>query len=444
MSIPHSSRRTFLGLAALTPLAVLAGCGTSGPSTSGGASGGTSGGAATMWALSGQPNEDIQTKSVEAFNALGKGGLEVTFFQNDAYKTKIRTAVGADQAPTLIYGWGGGILKAYADAEQVLDLTSWLEENADFKDTFVDATWGSATFDDKVFAVPCNNTQPVVMYYNTKVFESAGADLPETWDDVLNLVDVFNGKGVAPFSLGGQSKWTSMMWMEYLLDRIGGPEAFNAIFAGEPDAWSNDAVIKTCEHVQELVNAKGFIKGFSSIAADSNADQALLYTGKAAMMLHGGWAYGGMKSEQPDFVAKSLQFSNFPSVEGGKGDPLNTVGNPANYWSVSAKASKEEQDVAKAYLTDGLFTDTDIDAYIASGGMPVVKAAQPKLGDSDDGAFLEFVYQLVDSAPNFQQSWDQALSPTQADTLLNQIDQLFLLQTKPEQFAEAMNATLGE
>ncbi|WP_239579781.1 extracellular solute-binding protein [Microlunatus panaciterrae] len=397
-----------------------------------------------MWALSGQPNEDIQKNSVAAFNKLGKGTMNVTFFQNDAYKTKIRTAVGAGQAPTMIYGWGGGILKSYADADQVEDLTSWLKDNADFKDKFLDATWGSATFDGKIFAIPCNNTQPIVMYYNKTQFEKAGADLPKSWDDVMNLVDVFNGKGVAPFSLGGQSKWTSMMWLEYLLDRIGGPEVFNAIFANKSDAWSDDAVIQTGQRVQELVKAKGFIKGFSSIAADSNADQALLYTGKAAMMLHGGWAYGGMKSAQPDFVKNHLAFSNFPTIAGGKGDPKNTVGNPANYWSISAKASEDEKKVAKAYLTDGLFTDKDIDAYIASGGLPVVKAAQSKLAGSDNPEFLQFIYELSSQAPNFQQSWDQALSPTQADALLNNVDQLFLLQITPEKFASNMNATLGK
>ena len=47
--------------------------------------------------------------------------------------------------------------------------------------------------------------------------------------------------------------------------------------------------------MQNLVKANGFVKGFSSITADSNADQALLYTGKAAMMLHGSWTYGNMK-----------------------------------------------------------------------------------------------------------------------------------------------------
>jgi raffinose/stachyose/melibiose transport system substrate-binding protein len=119
------------------------------------------------------------------------------------------------------------------------------------------------------------------MYYNKTLFDKAGAQPPATWDDVMNLVDVFNKQGVAPFSLGGQSKWTSMMWLEYLLDRIGGPEVFDAIFANKPDAWSDPAVISTGQKVQELVKANGFIKGFSSIAADTNADQAVLYTGKA-------------------------------------------------------------------------------------------------------------------------------------------------------------------
>ena len=43
---------------------------------------------------------------------------------------------------------------------------------------------------------------------------------------------------------------------------------------------------KTLEQIaQQLIDANGFVKGFQTITADSNADQALLYTGKAAMML---------------------------------------------------------------------------------------------------------------------------------------------------------------
>jgi raffinose/stachyose/melibiose transport system substrate-binding protein len=272
-------------------------------------------------------------------------------------RPKIRTAVGAGEAPTLIFGWGGGILKSYADAGQVDDLTSWLGENAAFKDQFIGSTWGAATIDDKVYAVPIQTTQPIVLYYNKTLFEKAGAQPPATWDDVMNLVNVFNQQGVAPFSLGGQSKWTSMMWLEYLFDRIGGPEVFNAIYANKPDAWSDPAVIESCTKIQDLVKANGFAKGFSSIAADTNADQALLFTGKAAMLLQGAWVYGGMKSTAAKFVSSGLGYGTFPTVPGGKGDPKNTVGNPTNYFSISSKATEEEKTVAKAYFTDGLFTD---------------------------------------------------------------------------------------
>ena len=450
MTSPTTSRRSFLGLAAASTLGAmgLAACGSAGPAQPGGAAsasgGGGGGGTATMWGLTGKPGETIRKNAVDAFNKLGKGTIEVTSFQNDPYKAKIRTAIGAGQAPTLIFGWGGGILKSYADANQVDDLTSWIGGTSGFKDKFLPSTWGAATFDKKIYAVPIQTTQPILMYYNKALFEKAGAQLPTTWDDVMNLVGVFNGQGVAPFSLGGQSKWTSMMWLEYLLDRVGGPDVFDAIFANKPDAWSDPAVIEACTKTQDLVKANGFIKGFSSIAADTNADQALLYTGKAAMMLHGSWVYGSMKTDNPDFVANSLEVGNFPSVSGGKGDPASIVGNPANYFSISAKASDAEKEVAKAYFTDGLFTDTEVQAWINAGQVPVASSASSKLSGSPDAKFLQLVYDLVSKAPNFQQSWDQALSPSQAEALLNNIDKLFLLESSPDQFATAMNATIGK
>lgn len=436
------SRRSLLTAGAgLAAAVTLSACSSGAPAGGGGAG---SAGKATAWGLSGQPNEGILKNSMEAFNKTGKGTIDVTFFQNDAYKQKIRTAVGAGQAPTLIYGWGGGILKGYADAGQVADLTSWVNEDATWKGSFVGSTWGAGTIGGKIFAVPTNNTQPVVMYYNKKLFEQVGAEIPKTWDDLMALIPVFNGKGIAPLSLGGGSNWTSMMWLEYLFDRVGGPEVFTNIFEGKKDAWGDPSALKSYQMVQDLIDAGGFIKGFQTITADSNADQALLYTDKAAMLLHGGWAYGNIKSAQPDFVANSLEFGGFPAVTGGKGDPKNVAGNPANYWSVSAKAPEAEQAIAKEWLRNGMFTDATVDAFVASGGVPVVTAAKDKIANSKDKAFLGFIYDLITAAPHFQQSWDQALSATQSEALLNNISQLFSKQIGPDQFASNMNATIGK
>ncbi|MET4061866.1 raffinose/stachyose/melibiose transport system substrate-binding protein [Arthrobacter sp. UYP6] len=435
-----TSRRSFLSLAALVPIAAygLTACGSSGP-------GDTSAGGASIWALSGQPDEGIRQDTVDAFNeANSDAPIKPTFFQNDAYKTKIKTAIGAGQAPTIIYGWGGGTLRTYAEAGQVEDLTAWFDENPDVKDRLLDSTFGAATVDGKIYAIPTQTVTPIIFYYNKELFEQAGAEPPATWDDLMNLTKTFNDMGVAPLSLGGQSRWTSMMWLEYLYDRVGGPEVFTAIYDGEPDSWSHPSALKATTMIQELVKANGFIKGFTSITADSNADQALLYTNKAAMMLHGGWTYGGMKNDGAGFVeGGKLGWINFPTVEGGAGDPANTVGNPAGYQSISSKASESEKEAAKKFFKDGLLTDTEIDAYIETGSVPIVKDIEDKLEKSEDKEFLSFQYELTKNAPNFQQSWDQALSPTAAEALLSNIDQLFLLSITPEQFASNMNATLG-
>jgi hypothetical protein len=125
------SRRVLLGgLAGTATLTAVTACGTAGPGDTSGDGGET----ATMWNLSGQPNEDIYADSVTAFNELGEGTVKQTYFQNDAYKQKIRTAIGAGEAPTIIYGWGGGTLRTYAEAEQVEDLTSWFEEESATKE----------------------------------------------------------------------------------------------------------------------------------------------------------------------------------------------------------------------------------------------------------------------------------------------------------------------
>ncbi|MFC8939439.1 extracellular solute-binding protein [Streptomyces griseoincarnatus] len=429
------SRRTLLGLAAAVPVsAALAACG--------GSSGPGKGGAATYWYLNGQPQEGVRAGAVDAFNkAHPDTQIEDTTYQNDAYKTKIKTAIGAGQAPTVIWGWGGGTLRAYAEAGQVEDLTPWFDENPDVKKGLFPSSFGAATVDGRIYAMPCETVQPIILYYNKRVFDRVKVDPPETWDDIMALVPKFNAKGVAPFALGGQSRWTNMMWLEFLFDRIGGPEVFQAAIEGEKNAWSHPDAIKALTALQDLVKADGFVKGFSSITADSNADQALLYTDRAAMMLHGAWSYGIQQADGGDFVSSdSLGFMTFPAVEGGKGDLSNTVGNPAQYLSVSAKASAEQKKIAKDFFATGVLQEEEVKQWIGNGSVPIRLGTEKLLAASDNAEFLQFTYDIASKAKVFVQSWDQALSPTAAETLLDNIVKLFQLSISPQQFASNLNA----
>ena len=445
------SRRTLLNLAVGTSAgAALAACGSSGPSTSGGGSGNSDGGAgaATYWFLTGQPQEGIRANVVAEWNKANPNNkITENRFQNDAFKQKIRAAIGAGQGPTLIWGWGGGGLKSYVDAGQVEDLSDLFTKDPSLKEKRFPSSFKAATVNDKIYAMPVETVQPIILYWNKKIFEQVGVQPPQSWNDMMALVPKFNEKGIAPFALGGQSRWTSMMWLEFLFDRIGGEEVFDAIFAGEPNSWNHPAAIDALTKAKQLVEAKGFQKGFASTTADSNADQARLYRGKAAMMLHGGWTYGSMKKDGGDFVKnKELGWMNFPPVDGGKGDPSNTVGNPGQYLSISSKATAEQKETARQFLTKGTLTDAEIKAWTDAGAVTIAKSGEAGIAASPDAEFLKFVYDTSSKAKVFAQSWDQALSPRQAEVLLDNIGKLFQEKggISPQDFAKNMNAVLGK
>ncbi|GAA2824675.1 extracellular solute-binding protein [Kribbella solani] len=447
----NTSRRTFLGLVGGGALAAgLAACGSSGPkSTPGSTTGAAAGSGASYWFLTGQPQQGIREAQVKRFNDANSGSqLKTTEFQNDAFKQKIKTAIGAGQGPTLIWGWGGGGLKSYVEANQVEDLTDFFSQNAKLKDSIFPSAFGAATVNGKAYAMPVETVTPIVLFYDKRAFEKAGAEPPKSWGDIMDLVPKFNAKGIAPFSLGGQSRWTNMMWLEFLFDRIGGKEVFQNIYDGKANSWSDPSALKALDEMQKLIKANGFIKGFSSITADSNADQALLFTGKAAMMLHGAWTYGNMKSSGGDFVTGGhLGYMNFPPVDGGKGDPTDTVGNPGQYLSISSKASAADKETAKKFLANNTLDDASVEAWVKSGNIAVAKSSKDKLSaitDKNDSEWLNFVYDTSANAKNFAQSWDQALSPTQAETLLDNIAKLFQLSISPQQFASNMNAVIGQ
>jgi raffinose/stachyose/melibiose transport system substrate-binding protein len=443
-----TSRRSFLRYALTVPLAgaALAACGTSGPGTAPGGGGGGATGGASYWFLTGQPGEGIRQNTVDRFDQANPDTkIAATTFQNDAYKTRIRTAVGANQAPTVIWGWGGGTLRSYVAANQVEDLTGWFDQNPAVKNRLFDSAFAPATVDGKIYAMPAEQVQPIILYYNKELFDQVGAQPPTTWGEMLDLVPRFNGAGIAPISLGGQSRWTNMMWLEFLFDRIGGPQVFDAIANGEQNAWSNPDAIEALTQTQNLIKANGFVNGFSSITADSNADQALLYTNKAAMMLHGSWTYGSMKNDGGDFVSSGkLGWVNFPAVDGGKGDPANTTGNPAQYLSISSQASDADKETAKKFFATQVLSDAEVGEWIGGGGVPIVKGSNTQFAGTPDADFLNFVYDVSSKAPSFPQSWDQALSPTAAERLLDNIAKLFQLQTSPDQFAADMNQVIGQ
>ncbi|MET7645222.1 extracellular solute-binding protein [Streptomyces sp. NPDC005426] len=409
---------------------VLAGCG------SGGDSGGDGGGTLTAYVY-GDDAVKIQEAAVKEFNKTSKVKVKLIPVPGTEYVNKLRSAMGSPSAPDIFYNWGGGSIKPYLDAGQLVDLTSTVKNDATLKDGFLPSIVEAGSLDGKIYGVPMRGMQPVMLFYNKKLFAENKLEVPKTWEELQHVITTFKGKGITPFALGGQEKWPELMWMEYLLDRIGGPEVFKKIQNGDSSAWGDPAVLKSAQTVKALVDDGAFGKNFNSVDYGSGAAPTLLSKGKAAMHLMGSWEYSTQLGKAPEFAKNDLGWANFPTVAGGVGDPADVVGNPTNYWSINSRT--KHKDAAIAFLKT-MASKTYAKALVDNGDVPTTSNAASMLSGSPNPTYATDQYNMVQKAPSFTLSWDQALESRYATPLLTEISKLFAGKSTPEQFVAAMKA----
>lgn len=398
----------------------------------------------TLWSIATDLDQQMIRDETDKFNK-SQSEIQVTpqFFENDPYKDKLRIALGSGNAPDIFFNWGGGPLADYVKAGQVADLTDLLNNQfVDYKNRFPDSVWGPATVDGKIYGIPTEGSAVELLYYNKALFEKYNLNPPETWNDLLNAIKVLKENGIAPIVLEGKSQWPEMIWVQYLTMRIGGPQVFEKIAKGEPDAWSDPAVFKALEIVQELVDMGAFQNGYASMDAGKNQAEAMLASDKAAMLAQGSWVYNTILNNYPEMIEEGkLGFVPFPTI-----DPQyskSVVGAPSAYFSISSNT--ESVEAALTYLSQVNYNDAEVDILINKlGQLPPVKGVEDKLKASPNADFQLWMYDLIAEADTVQLYWDQYLSATTAKILLDNISKLFVKQITPQQFVDNMNETLGK
>ncbi|MCY1143755.1 extracellular solute-binding protein [Actinoplanes sp. Pm04-4] len=428
-------RRTFLSMATAAALtATVTACG--GSSGADAEAGGDTA-KVQVWALEDAAVNPIATSSIEAFNAASGRQVQLVTYVNDAYKQKLQVSMGSPQAPDVFFNWGGGNLAQFVEAGQAEPLDDLIAKHPDLSSKFLPSVLEVGQVDGKQYGLPMLGVLPVVLFVNKDVFARAAVEPPATHAELLTVVDALKAKGITPIALAGSQGWTELMWLEYLLDRIGGAGKFQAIVAGQDGAWQDPSVIKSLEEIQNLVKRGAFGSNYASVNYDNQGASKLFATGKAAMHLMGTWDFSLQQTANPKLIKDGkLGYVPFPAYEGGAGDPKAVVGNPSNYYSVTANST--HKDVAEQFLADSLTSDAYINGLIDAGQVPAVKGIEATLKAKPNAEFTTFTYDLVAQAPTFTQSWDQALSPAVSATLLTNLQKVFLDQMAPAEFAAAM------
>lgn len=380
----------------------------------------------SFWFIDTGKRQEIIEDTVEQF-MKDNPGVEVEALQipNDTYKTKLSVSMGGGNPPDVFHSWGGGWLKQFVNGNQVLELTDKIDTDA-----FLPAGIGPATFDGSVYGAPLAMSL-VPMYYNKEIFAQYDLQPPQTYDELLNIIDVLKENDIIPISMANKAKWPAAFYLMYFAERFSGPEIFDEAFGRSGRTFDDEGYVKAGEMIQDLVKRGAFNPGFNGLDYDTGQSRQLLYTGKAAMEMQTASYINNIRNESPEFEDKMGMFP-FPAIEGGKGKVTNLVGGVSPVFSASANA--EHPDLAVALIK--ALTTAEVAQRMADEASVI--SAVKGISYSDPVAVQ--LNEMLINAEFMQTFYDQTLPPELAELHKDTTQALFGLSMTPQEAADQMEA----
>lgn len=221
----------------------------------------------TFWRYSYLTEDEAMQKLIDDFEAENPNiKIKFELYPNDQYETKIRTALSGQSAPDIM-AIDAPTIASYADSGAIIPLDEYMNDPEYQKDDIFAPVLEAMTYDEKIWAAP-NNDASVAMFYNIKMFEEAGIDVPSqnpdeawTWDQVLEAAKKLNDPD------SGVYGWSPTPW------GFAGHEG--TPFAQQPFLWQAGAEILNDENTTasgylDSEEAKKAVEFFQSLYNEHN------------------------------------------------------------------------------------------------------------------------------------------------------------------------------
>ena len=359
-----------------------------------------------------EASQDLITKgykdSIDRFNKDYAGQYHCTPITTnlEEYYNKLNTMVAGGETPDVFIVSPGANMNDYVIPGVAAKLDDYLNKDG-WKQTFTsDAVFAGSTYGAEakdgagIYAIPLNIAAACV-FYNTEMFADAGAEVPETFDDLLAACDKLQAKGYTPITISAGTAWCLSMVAGYLCDRNG--LDLNDIKEHKTD-WMDSKVINSGKQIQQLSQY------FQPTAAgdDNDIATAAFYHGNAAILIQGSWAIGQINGScEPGFEQKVGVFP-FPAVSGSSADPNRVI---AKSDSLCMSSTTKNPDAAIALMK--YFVDDTAQKYTAEKGgkIPVTNVEYDTTVAPPELAYVMDVFKSANSTFGF---YNESLYDTEA------------------------------
>ncbi len=149
---------------------------------------------------------------IEAFNAENPDiTIEPNITNYTEYIVDLQTMAAGGNLPDLIGLEPGALTQQYRDHLMPLQDCAVATWGEDWEDQFFpvgieQARLGNPEGDDNIYGLPVL-VQTINMWYTVPIFEEAGVEPPSSYDELLELAEMFNAQGIAPVMIGAGDGW---------------------------------------------------------------------------------------------------------------------------------------------------------------------------------------------------------------------------------------------
>jgi glucose/mannose transport system substrate-binding protein len=222
--------------------------------------------------------------------------------------TALRARVTAGNPPTAVQALG-------------FDITDWAKQGVvgDLGEIATAEGWDKVVpaalqnfskYDGKWIAAPVNVHSTNWMWISKAALDAAGGKAPETWDELIAVLDKMKANGISPLGHGGQA-WQDATIFDGVVLSLGTDFYKAAMIDLDPAALASD---KMKEAFDRMAKLRTYVDDNFS-GRDWNLASSMVIEGKAGIQIMGDWAKGEFikagKKPGVDFIC-----IRFPGTQG--------------------------------------------------------------------------------------------------------------------------------
>jgi alpha-glucoside transport system substrate-binding protein len=329
----------------------------------------------TIFSLWGGSEQEAFQKVLTQFT--NDTGIETKYESARDFLPVIRTRLAADNPPMVAIIPRPGFVAELAQDDVLIPLEDLGLDPDEINENYSETWTNLATVDDTVYGVVAKANSKSTVWYKPASFQENGFEIPQTWDELLEITEQYKAKGKTPWAAGAQgddNSWTLTDWFEQIYARQAGPEKYSQLFETGEVPFNDQSVKDALAEMVKVLNDETVAGGIDTVLGISFVDSIGRVFGKnpRAEMLYEGGFVGGIAIDQvnPSLKAgQDIDWFEFPEINPEHGNPLVGGGDVAS-------AFVNNEDVAK--LLEYLATPEAGEIWVSTGAIASPNEAVPE------------------------------------------------------------------